>query len=75
MKILHSRYYLVLYSVVTTTVVVHLAADAAENGDFTFSNLISSIQTDESRHAQIGGAALKVLLENGKKEEAQSEEG
>ena len=48
-----------------------LAADAAENGDFTFSNLISSIQTDESRHAQIGGAALKVLLENGKKEEAQ----
>ena len=48
-----------------------LAADAAENGDFTFSSLISSIQTDESRHAQIGGAALKVLLANDKKEEAQ----
>lgn len=48
-----------------------LAADAAENGDFSFSSLISSIQTDESRHAQIGGAALKVLIENGRKEEAQ----
>ena len=48
-----------------------LAADAAENGDYTFANLISSIQTDESRHAQIGGAALKILIENGKKAEAQ----
>ncbi|MBN8441707.1 MAG: aromatic/alkene/methane monooxygenase hydroxylase/oxygenase subunit alpha [Thauera sp.] len=48
-----------------------LAADAAEAGDHTFANLISSIQTDESRHAQIGGPALKILIENGKKEEAQ----
>jgi toluene monooxygenase system protein A len=48
-----------------------LAADAAKAGDFTFSNLISSVQTDESRHAQIGGAALKVLIANGKKKEAQ----
>lgn len=48
-----------------------LAADAAEAGDWTFSNLISSIQTDESRHAQIGGPALKILVANGKKAEAQ----
>ncbi len=48
-----------------------LAADAAEAGDFTFANLISSIQTDEARHAQIGAPALKILIENGKKEEAQ----
>ena len=45
--------------------------DAAEAGDHTFANLISSIQTDESRHAQIGGPALKILIENGQKAEAQ----
>jgi toluene monooxygenase system protein A len=38
-----------------------MAADAMEMGDFNFSSLISSIQTDESRHAQIGEATLKVL--------------
>jgi toluene monooxygenase system protein A len=48
-----------------------LAADAAEAGDFTFASLISSIQTDESRHAQIGGPALEILIANGRKEEAQ----
>lgn len=48
-----------------------LAADAAEAGDFNFSTLISSIQTDESRHAQIGGPALQILVENGRKAEAQ----
>ena len=47
-----------------------LAADAAEAGDFTFASLISSIQTDESRHAQIGGPALQVLIANGRKAEA-----
>ncbi len=48
-----------------------LAADAARMGDYTFSNLISSVQTDEARHAQIGVAALKVLVANGKKAQAQ----
>lgn len=48
-----------------------LAADAAKLGDYSFSNLIASVQTDEARHAQIGGAALKVLIANGKKELAQ----
>jgi toluene monooxygenase system protein A len=48
-----------------------LAADAAETGDFTFASLISSIQTDEARHAQIGTPALQILVENGRKEEAQ----
>jgi len=48
-----------------------LAADAAEAGDWTFSSLISSIQTDESRHAQIGGPLVAILVKNGKKAEAQ----
>lgn len=48
-----------------------LAADAAEAGDHTFASLISSIQTDESRHAQQGGPSLEILIANGKKEEAQ----
>ena len=48
-----------------------LAADAAEAGDFTFASLISRIQTDESRHAQIGGPALQMLISNGRKAEAQ----
>ena len=43
-----------------------LAADAAEAGDFTFASLISSIQTDESRHAQIGGPALHARIFGGR---------
>jgi len=50
---------------------VGLSADASHTGDYSFSHLISSIQTDESRHAQIGGPVLQIMLENGKKEEAQ----
>jgi toluene monooxygenase system protein A len=48
-----------------------LAAEAAEAGDTSFANLISSIQTDESRHAQIGAPVLKIMIENGLKKEAQ----
>jgi toluene monooxygenase system protein A len=48
-----------------------LAADAAEAGDHTFSSLISSIQTDEARHAQQGGPNLKIMIEQGRKAEAQ----
>jgi toluene monooxygenase system protein A len=48
-----------------------LAADAARAGDVTFSTLISSVQTDESRHAQQGAATLRVLIENGRTVEAQ----
>jgi len=48
-----------------------LASDAAEAGDHTFASLISSVQTDEARHAQQGGPALKILIENGKKDDAQ----
>lgn len=50
---------------------VGLSADACQTGDYSFSHLISSIQTDEARHAQIGGPVLKVLIDNGKKAEAQ----
>lgn len=50
---------------------IGLAGDAAEAGDTSFSNLISSIQTDESRHAQIGAPLLKLMVRNGYKAEAQ----
>src|SRR6202008_3308537 len=46
-------------------------ADECTTGDYSFSHLISSIQTDEARHAQIGGPVLKILIANGKKAEAQ----
>ena len=48
-----------------------LAADALETGDVEFSTLISSIQTDEARHAQQGEPTLRILVEHGKKAEAQ----
>lgn len=77
--LLHSR------DVVTTSVMLHLAfetgltnvqmlglsADAANMGDFTFSNLITSIQSDEARHAQIGTPLVEILVRNGRIEEAQ----
>lgn len=50
---------------------IGLAADAAEAGDSSFSNLISSIQTDESRHAQIGAPLLKMMVKHGLQAEAQ----
>jgi toluene monooxygenase system protein A len=42
---------------------VGLAANALECGDVNFANMISSIQTDEARHAQQGGPTLEVLME------------
>jgi toluene monooxygenase system protein A len=43
---------------------VALAADAMAAGDVNWSNLLSSIQTDEARHAQQGFPTLKVLMEH-----------
>jgi 1,2-phenylacetyl-CoA epoxidase catalytic subunit/YHS domain-containing protein len=43
---------------------VALAADAMAAGDINWSNLLSSIQTDEARHAQQGFPTLKVLMEH-----------
>lgn len=48
-----------------------MAADAMDVGDVDFSSLISSIQTDEARHAQQGEPTMKILIENGKKDVAQ----
>ncbi|GBD41186.1 Toluene-4-monooxygenase system protein A [bacterium HR39] len=48
-----------------------MAADALHVGDMEFGALISSIQTDEARHAQQGEPTLRVLVANGKKAEAQ----
>ena len=43
---------------------VALAADAMAAGDINWSNLLSSIQTDEARHAQQGFPTLQVLVEH-----------
>jgi toluene monooxygenase system protein A len=43
---------------------VALSADALESGDINFANMISSIQTDEARHAQQGGPTLEILMEH-----------
>ncbi len=43
---------------------VALATDALESGDVNFANMISSIQTDEARHAQQGGPTLEILMEH-----------
>jgi YHS domain-containing protein len=46
---------------------IAFAADAMEAGDLNFSNLLSSIQTDEARHAQQGFPTLDVLVKCDKK--------
>ncbi len=43
---------------------VALSADALESGDVNFANMISSIQTDEARHAQQGAPTLEILAEH-----------
>ncbi len=43
---------------------VALASDAMEAGDINFSNLLSSIQTDEARHAQVGFPTLDVVIKH-----------
>ncbi|MGQ0843828.1 MAG: toluene monooxygenase [Sporichthyaceae bacterium] len=43
---------------------VALASNALSTGDVNFANMISSIQTDEARHAQQGGPTLEVLMED-----------
>lgn len=43
---------------------VALAAGALDAGDINFANLISSIQTDEARHAQQGGPTLELLVKH-----------
>lgn len=48
-----------------------MAADAMKVGDVDFSSLISSIQTDEARHAQQGEPTIKLLMDHGQAEVAQ----
>lgn len=49
---------------ITNIQFVALAADAMEAGDIDFSNLLSSIQTDEARHAQQGFPTLEILMKH-----------
>jgi toluene monooxygenase system protein A len=55
----------------TNLQMVGLSTDAANMGDFTFSNMITSIQSDEARHAQLGSPAIEIMIKNGRKAEAQ----
>jgi toluene monooxygenase system protein A len=55
----------------TNLQMVGLSTDAANMGDFTFANLITSIQSDEARHAQLGSPAIEIMIKNGRKKEAQ----
>jgi toluene monooxygenase system protein A len=55
----------------TNVQMIGLSADAANIGDFTFANLITSIQSDEARHAQIATPLIEILIRNGKKAEVQ----
>jgi toluene monooxygenase system protein A len=48
-----------------------MAADALDVGDIEFGSLISSIQTDEARHAQQGGPTIRIFIDNGHKDWAQ----
>ena len=50
---------------------IALSADAANCGDFSFSTMLQSIQSDEARHAQIGEPLLKMMIDSGRKAEAQ----
>ena len=50
---------------------IGLSADAAKAGDHTFATMLQSIQTDEARHAQIGTPLITIMIENGRKAEAQ----
>ena len=56
---------------ITNVQMIAMSADAANMGDFCFSNLITSIQSDEARHAQIGTPLVGIMIRNGKKAEAQ----
>lgn len=50
---------------------IGLSSDAANAGDFSFSKLIQSIQSDEARHAQIGTPMLSMMINNGEQDRAQ----
>jgi toluene monooxygenase system protein A len=43
---------------------VGLSSMARQVGDRMFETMVKSIQTDEARHAQIGGAVLRILVEH-----------
>lgn len=50
---------------------VALSADARRYGDFSFATMLQTVQSDEARHSQIGEPLIQIMVENGKKAEAQ----
>ena len=55
----------------TNLQMIGLSTDAANMGDHTFANLITSIQSDEARHAQLGTPTIEIMIRNGRQKEAQ----
>jgi toluene monooxygenase system protein A len=55
---------LVFESGFTNLQFVGLASDALASGDINFANMISSVQTDEARHAQQGGPTLELMMKH-----------
>lgn len=50
---------------------IALSADAKRYGDYSFSAMLQTVQSDEARHSQIGEPLIEIMIRNGKKAEAQ----
>ncbi len=50
---------------------IALSADAKKYGDFSFSAMLQTVQSDEARHSQIGEPLIEIMMRAGRKEEAQ----
>jgi toluene monooxygenase system protein A len=50
---------------------IALSADAKRYGDFSFASMLQTVQSDEARHSQIGEPLVRLMIENGKGDEAQ----
>ncbi|MFT3731848.1 MAG: toluene monooxygenase [Hyphomicrobium sp.] len=50
---------------------IALSADAKKYGDYSFSAMLQTVQSDEARHSQIGEPLIEIMLKAGRKEEAQ----
>ncbi len=50
---------------------IALSADAKKYGDYSFSAMLQSVQSDEARHSQIGEPLIEIMMKAGRKEEAQ----
>src|SRR5690606_31736593 len=50
---------------------IALSADAKKYGDYSFAAMLQTVQSDEARHPQTGEPLIGIMIDNGKKAEAQ----